>query len=320
MTGFPFYDRDAVERQLDYLGCIDAMRVAMRQFSMGAPDQPLRQIIEPAPAKMFALMPGMLAADEGFGVKVITVFPDPAREGRAAHRGLVILFDPESGEPAAMADAGAITEIRTACTTAVATDALARKDASTLGLFGCGAQAASHLRAIALVRPLADVRIWGRDADRAEAFAQVARAETGLPVRAVADPREAAAADIVTTVTSSAQPVLFRDWLQPGAHVNLVGSSYAGPTEVDTALVAATRFIVDSRRSALVAAAEFIAARAEGLIDDGHIAAELGEVLSGAADGRTASDQLTAFKSLGHIVQDLAALRYILAMDAGRLP
>ncbi|MBB4155567.1 ornithine cyclodeaminase [Sphingomonas jinjuensis] len=311
MTGFPFYDRDAVERLLDYPGCIGAMRAAMCQFSAERREQPLRQIIEPAPAKLFALMPGMLSIDEGFGAKVITVFPDLARDGRAGHRGLVILFDPESGDVAAMADAGAITEIRTACTTAVATDALARADARTLGVFGCGAQAATHLRAIALVRPLEDVRIWGRDEGRAEAFAQKAEAETGLPIRAVADPREAAEADIVTTVTSSAQPVLFRDWLQPGAHVNLVGSSYAGPMEVDTALVAATRFIVDSRRSALVAAAEFIAARSEGLIDDGHIVAELGEVLSGEAVGRIASGQLTTFKSLGHIVQDLAALRYI---------
>lgn len=311
MHDVPVFDRDAIERLLDYPGCIAAVRAAMIRFSTDAIEQPLRQIVEVAPGRLFAQMPGMLGTGEGFGTKVITVFADPDQPGRSAHRGLVLLFDPDRGTVEAVGDAGSITEIRTACATAVATDALARPDAATLGLFGCGALAASHLRAIPQVRRIERVRVWGRDPDRVRAFCAREAARTGLCIEAVDDPRAAARADIVATVTGAREPVLRGEWLAPGTHVNLVGSSYAGPVEVDTALVAAARYIVDSRRSALAAAAEFLVAKAAGAVGDDHIAGEIGEVMAGAIPGRETATQITVYKSLGHIVQDLAALRYV---------
>ena len=311
MTNPRFFDRRAVEAGLDYAECIVAVRNAMRELSLQGREQPLRQIVETAPGKLFALMPGGLGDGRPFGAKVITAFGDPCRPGRSAHRGVVILFDPQTGEVRAIADAGAITEIRTACATAVATGALARKDARTLGLFGCGALAATHLRALMLVRPIDTVFVWGRDSDKVAAFVRQAAVETGLDVRA-ADAREAAAADIVTTITGASTPVLFGDWIAPGAHINLVGSSYAGPVEVDTPLVVDSRYIVDSRPSALAAAAEFIVAKAEGAVGDDHIAGEIGEVLGGVVEGRQSPDQVTAYKSLGHIVQDLAAIELLM--------
>lgn len=317
MTHFSMFDRETVEAQLDYAECIAAVRVAMRDFSMQGVDQPLRQILETAPGKLFALMPGGLGAGQPFGAKVITAFSDPERPGRSAHRGVVILFDPDTGDVRAIGDAGTITEIRTACATAVATDALARPDARTLGILGCGALASSHLRALTLVRPIERVLVWGRDADKADAFARRAADETGLSVH-VADARDAASADIVTTVTGATTPVLFGEWIRPGTHVNLVGSSQAGPVEVDTALVARSRYIVDSRRSALAAAAEFIVARAEGAVGDDHIVGEIGDVIGGAVEGRQHPDQITAYKSLGHIVQDLAALKLLLTSTSPR--
>lgn len=311
MPDFPVYDRAAVEAALDYAGCIAAVRDAMVRFSRDAIDQPLRQIVEVAPDRLFAQMPGTLGVGRGFGTKTITVFPDMARPGRAAHRGIVTLFDPDTGAVRAIGDAGAITEIRTACATAVATDALARTDATTLGLFGCGAQAMTHLKAIPLVRPIERVFVWGRDPVRAAAFAAQAAATSGLRIDSVSDPRDAARADIVTTVTSSATPILHGEWIPPGTHVNLVGSSYAGPVEVDTSLVARSRYIVDSRRSALAAAAEFLVARDAGAIDDRHIAAEIGAVVADPALGRRTPDDVTVYKSLGHIIQDLAAVQYL---------
>ncbi|MEH3101570.1 ornithine cyclodeaminase family protein [Sphingomonas adhaesiva] len=311
MAPFPFFDHDAVVAALDYPGCIAAVREAMRRFSVEGVDQPLRQIVETAPGKLFALMPGGLGGGEAFGAKVITAFADPARAGRSAHRGVAILFDPASGAVAAIGDAAAITDIRTACASAVATGALARADATTLGLFGCGALAASHLRALALVRPLSEVRVWGRDAARVAAFVTREATATGLPLRAAGDPREAAACDIVTTVTGAATPILLGEWVREGAHVNIVGSSHAGPVEVDTALVARSRYIADSRRSALAAAAEFLVAKAAGAVGDDHIAGEIGEVLAGMVPGRESARQVTLYKSLGHVVQDLAALRYL---------
>jgi ornithine cyclodeaminase len=136
--------------------------------------------------------------------------------------------------------------------------------------------------------------------------------EVGTPVRAVAEPHEAAsAADVICTLTASPTPVLLGEWVRPGTHVNVVGSSYAGPVEIDNALVRMSRYIVDSRRSALAAAAEFLRAKEAGLIDDNHIVAEIGEILLGRVAGRRSPDEITVYKSLGHIVQDLAAVSYL---------
>ena len=314
----PFYGPEQVRAALDYDGCITAVRAAMTDFSSEGKPQPLRSIFELAPAKFFGLMPGALAAPHGFGAKVLSVFGDPAQPGRSAHRGVVVLFDRESGHLTCIADAGEVTEIRTAAASAVATDALARPDAKTLAVFGCGAQAVSHVRALVRVRRFERVLAWGRSSERAAGFAEQMQREVGIPVRAVAEAHEAAsAADVICTVTASRTPVLLGEWVRPGTHVNVVGSSYAGPVEVDHALVRMSRYIVDSRRSALAAAAEFLLAKEAGLIDDSHIVAEIGEVLLGRIPGRRSPQEITVYKSLGHIVQDLAATAYLHARAGG---
>jgi ornithine cyclodeaminase len=312
----PFYGPREVRAALDYDGCITAVRTAMADFSADGQPQPLRSIFEIAPAKLFGVMPGTLAAPNGFGAKVLSVFADPERQGRSAHRGVVVLFDRDTGQVSCLADAGEVTEIRTAAASAVATEALARPDARTLAIFGCGAQAASHVRALARVRRFERVRVWGRSVERASRFAERMGREMGMTIEAVADGREAAAADVICTVTGSRTPVLLGDWVRPGTHVNVVGSSHAGPVEIDPALVRASRYIVDSRRSALAAAAEFLLAKEAGLIDDGHIVAEIGEVLLGRIPGRRSPEEITVYKSLGHIVQDLAAVSYLYARAA----
>jgi ornithine cyclodeaminase len=308
----PFYGPQAVRALLDYDGCIGALRAAMAELTAEGKPQPLRSILEIAPDKLFGLMPGALAAPHGFGAKVLSVFADPEHPGRAAHRGIVVLFERGDGRLACLADAGEVTEIRTGAASAVATDVLSRRDARTLAIFGCGAQAASHIRALVRVRPLAEILVWGRSAEQAVRFAERMRREVAVPVRAVAEGREAAAAaDIICTVTGSATPVLLGEWVRPGTHVNAVGSSRAGPVEVDHALVRSSRYIVDSRRSALAAASEFLLAKEAGLIDDSHIVAEIGEVLLGRVPGRRSAEEITLYKSLGHIVQDLAAVSYL---------
>ncbi|MGC4250232.1 MAG: ornithine cyclodeaminase family protein [Sphingobium sp.] len=308
----PFYDGEQVRALLDFDGCIQAVREAMANFTRGSTEQPLRTIIPIAQGDLFALMPGMMEAPLGFGAKIITAYGDRDNPGRSAHRGVVVLFDRDTGMVACIADAGEVTHIRTAAASAVATDALARSDAARLAIFGCGAQAWTHAQAIARVRPLSNIVIWGRDPAAAEIFAARAQAALGIPACAKADGREAARdADIICTVTGSATPVLLGDWVRPGTHVNLVGSSHAGPVEVDHALVRNSRFIADSRRSVLAAGAEFLKAKEAGLIDDDHIVAEIGEVLLGRVAGRTSRNDITVYKSLGHIVQDLAAATYI---------
>lgn len=310
-SAFAVYAPQEVRALLDDDGCINAVRAAMAQLSAHGRPQPLRSIVEIAPTKLMGLMPGSLENSEGFGAKVVSVFPDPRRPGHSFHRGIVALFDGDSGRLECIADAGEVTRIRTAAASAVATDALARSDARRLAVYGCGAQAASHVRAITRVRTLEEILVWGRSIERATEFAARMAEAVHVTVRAVADGREAADTDIICTVTGSATPVLRGEWVRPGTHINAVGSSHRGPVEIDHALVVSSRYIVDSRRSAFAAAAEFLSAKEAGLIGEEHIVAEIGEVLLGRVPGRTSADEITVYKSLGHIVQDLAAVKYI---------
>ena len=212
------------------------------------------------------------------------------------------MFEPTEGRPVAVVDAEEVTHIRTAAATAMATGALARPDAETLLIVGTGGQARTHLQALPHVRDFRRTLVWGRDTAKAAALAAEFSAEAVPDLRAAC-----AVADVICTVTGSATPVVLGEWLQPGTHINLVGSSAPGPVEVDNALVASGRYFVESRASALAAAAEFLAAREAGLIDDSHIAGEIGEVLLGRIPARTADTDITIYKSLGHAVQDLAA-------------
>lgn len=309
-----FFDAAAVHRLLDLPGCIAAVRAAMAAFSAAGTPQPLRSITTLAPGKLFALMPGSLTAPGGMGAKVITAYAEPDRPGRSRHRGIVVLFDRDSGEPVALGDAEAITLIRTAAASAVATAALARADARRAVIFGTGEQARTHVLAMAAIRPFEEIVVWGRSYGAAAALVAELAPHVPMPLRAEADPQAAAAAaDVICTVTGAATPILLDQWVRAGTHVNIVGSSHAGPAEIDGALVARARFIADSRASALAAAAEFLIAKADGLIGDDHIRGEIGDVLNGALPGRETDGQVTLYKSLGHIVQDLAALAYIAA-------
>jgi ornithine cyclodeaminase len=306
----PYYGAQAVTRLLDYAGCTRAMREAMAALSAGA-EQPLRQILQIEPGRMFGLMPGSLPAVGVFGAKLVSVFPDPARDGRGRHRGVVVAYDVATGEVKCLADAETVTEIRTACASAAATDALARPDARVLAVFGLGVQAGSHVRALCGVRAFERVLLWGRDYDRTRARAAQLAAELGVPITAARFAREAASADVICTVTGSSEPVLLGDWVQPGAHVNLVGSSYLGPVEVDSALVAKGRYFADYGPSVLAQASELAAARQAGLVDDSHVVGEIGQVFAGTLEGRQSPEQLTIYKSLGHVSQDLAAAAYL---------
>jgi ornithine cyclodeaminase/alanine dehydrogenase-like protein (mu-crystallin family) len=307
-------DQEEVRARLTYEVCIPIVRDAMIAFSAGETRQLLRQIIPLADGRMFGVMPGALGERAAFGAKLISVCPDNFAKGIQSHQGIVLLFDPDSGAPSCIAHAGEVTAIRTAAASAVATDALARPEASRLAILGYGEQAETHLRALRHVRSIASVTVWGRSADRAQAFAARMGEETGLPVVASPDARTAVAeADIVCTVSGAAEPILMGAWVRPGTHLNLVGSSRAGPAEVDNDLVVRSRFVADSREGVLAQGAEFLNAKAAGLIGDDHIVAEIGEVLAGKIEGRQSPDQITAYKSLGHIVQDLASVQALMA-------
>jgi ornithine cyclodeaminase len=301
-------DRDEVAARLTYEVCMPLVRGAMIALSRGETRQLLRSIIPLGGGRMFGIMPGALGERAMFGAKLISVFPGNFAKDVQSHQGVVVLFDGESGAPICVVHAGEVTAIRTAAASAVATDALARPDASHLAILGYGEQGLTHARAVAKVRPLSDISVWGRSVQRAEAFAAKLGAELGLPVTAHVDVESAVTqADIICTVSNAAEPILRGAWVKPGTHVNLVGSSFAGPVEVDDDLVVRSRFIADYREGVLAQGAEFLRAKLAGLIGDDHVVGEIGQVLDGVLPGRQSPDQITVYKSLGHVVQDLAA-------------
>jgi len=297
-----------VARRLTYEKCIPLVRDAMIAFSKGKTKQLLRSIIPLSEGRLFGIMPGAMGARGTFGAKLISVFHQNFDCGVPSHQGLVVLFDPQSGAPVCVADGSAITAIRTAAASAVATEALARENACKLALLGYGEQARTHARALRRVRKIDSITVWGRSPERAQAFAEQMQVELGVPIGITKTAREAVSeADIVCTLTSATEPILKGEWLRSGTHINLVGSGYAGPAEVDNELVVRSRFIVDSRESVLQQGGEFLRAKAAGLIGDEHIAGEIGQILVGEIEGRRSPDEITVYKSLGHIVQDLAS-------------
>jgi ornithine cyclodeaminase len=302
--------------------CADAMAAVLAGHARGETYLPLRSVMIPPDAAGFmGLMPGWSrgrgAGAAAFALKAVCIMPGNPARGLDAHQGLVTLFDGETGEPTAILDASAITAVRTAAVTAVATSVLARPDATTLALLGAGTQARAHLRALAGVRAFEQVRVYAPTTAHAQDLAQQAGAAAGQVTVAASAQEAVRDADVVVTVTSSREPVLRREWLAPGAHVNAVGASSPQARELDTATVAASALYCDSRESLRNEAGEFRLAVEQGLIaGEEHVRAELGEVLAGLAAGRGDAGELTLFRSLGLAVEDLAAAQCAVAAAA----
>lgn len=302
-------DAETVRRLLPMGRCIALMRDAMMSLSNLETLQPLRQVIMLDGGRAFASMCGALGGSDMYGAKVIGVDPANRALGKQTHQGGILVFDPAENRPVALVHAGEVTAIRTAAASAAATDALAQPDASVLAVLGYGEQARRHVEAMRLVRPIREVRVWGRDAAQADLF--VAKVE-GVAARTAPDPATCVAgADIVCTVTSAVEPILDGAEIDAGTHLNVVGSSYLGPREIGDALVVRARIFGDHRSGVLAQGAEFAHARDAGLIDDAHFIGEIGEVFAGRVVGRTGPSEVTIYKSLGHVVQDLAGARFL---------
>lgn len=319
MSGLLILGREDVERLLTYRACIPLMRDAMIALSNGTTRQLLRGIIDLDHGRAFGVMPGAMGGDGPFGAKLVSVFPENFAAGKPSHQGVIALFDAATGAPVAIVDAGEVTAIRTAAATAAATDTLARADASRLAVLGYGEQAWRHIEAVSHVRTLDHVRIWGRDPALAAAMAVRVRTELGLDADGAPDVGAAVAnADIICTTTAAHDPILHDHHVRPGTHINAVGSSRAGPAELDTALVVRARFIADYRPGVLAQGAEFLNAKAAGLVGDDHVLGEIGQIMANTLAGRTGPDDVTIYKSLGHVVQDLASAAYLCrAAEAG---
>ncbi|MDH5507407.1 MAG: ornithine cyclodeaminase family protein [Anaerolineae bacterium] len=308
-------------RLLPMAACIEVMERVFASLERGAAINPLRQTMWlPEKDGLLGMMPAYLGSSQVMGVKVISVFPGNHSTEFDSHQGAVLLFDAQHGGMLAIINASAITAVRTAAVSALATRLLARPEAGDLAILGAGVQAHTHLEAMQLVRDIRRVRVWNRTRARAEGLAQDAGERHGVEVEVMESAQEAVeGAEIVCTTTASSEPVLLGEWLAPGVHINAVGSSVPFARELDTEAVVRSRLYVDKREAALNEAGEYIFAKRDQAVTASHIQGELGEVLLGEAPGRQSEQDITVFKSLGLAIEDLACADYIYkeAIEAG---
>lgn len=295
---------------------------AMITTSGGGATLPLRHAMPLDAPNMLGIMPGALAEPPCYGTKLISLYPENPAQGYSSHLGLMVLFERAHGTPSAIMNAGILTALRTAAASAVATDVLARKEASVLAIIGTGEQAEHHIAAIREVRDIRRIVVAGRSPQRAQLFIdRMAETMAGVAFTAAPNAQDAVRdADIICTVTSAKEIVLRAGWVPAGCHVNAVGASVPSLQEIDSALVKQAALFVDYRTSALAQARDIIEPIAAGEISESHILAEIGEVLGGTAQGRTSDVQITLYRSLGIAAQDLACAHYVLekARETGR--
>jgi ornithine cyclodeaminase/alanine dehydrogenase-like protein (mu-crystallin family) len=304
--------RNDLQRAVAMDQAMDAVATAFAQLSYGQAEVPLRlHVAVPAQEGLALVMPAYLAGSDALGVKALTLFPhNLARRGLPAIHAIVLLFDTADGRPLALLDGGYLTALRTGAAAGIATRIMARADAQVLALFGAGAQALPQAWAVCVARPIQRIWIVNRTRANAERLAAELRA-FGPPIPA--DVRVApsaqtalAEADVVCCATASPSPLFADADVRPGTHINGIGSYRPTMREVPAATVARARVVVDERRAAWAEAGDLVMARDEGLIDESHVVAELGELVAGHIAGRTDDWQVTFFKSVGNAVQDIA--------------
>lgn len=295
--------------------CIAVMEDALATLARGDAHQPLRSLVRaPGASGFLGLMPAYRGGKTSyFGLKEVCVFPSNPWRGLDTHLGAVLLHSGETGELLAIINASAVTAIRTAAVSAVATKLLAREDASTLAVIGSGVQARGHINSIPLVRKVREIRVFSRNRTQAESLGVTLAPSVEAAVRD---------ADIIVTATSSKEPVLLRTWIAPGTHINAVGSSVSTSRELDSAAVAASSLFVDRRESTVSESGDYLFALRDGAISEDHIRGEIGEIMIGKAKGRTSAGEITLFKSLGLAIEDLASAAFLYdkarRLDAGK--
>lgn len=300
---------------VDMAGAIDAVAGAFEELSGGRAQSPVRLALN-APGGVALFMPAYLERSGAMGAKVVSVFRDNAGRGLPAIHGLVLVLDGETGVPQAIMDGTYLTALRTGASSGVATRVLARQDATVLAMFGSGGQSRTQIQAVRTVRDIREVRIVSADAASARALADELE---GVDASVVSDPAQAVrGAHVICTATTSRSPVFPGAVVEPGTHVNGIGSYTPEMQEIDAELVRRARVVVDARDAALEEAGDLIIPIREGVVGEDHIRAELGEILAGAAPGRTTDDEITFFKSVGNAVQDVAVATLVLESAATR--
>ncbi|MCI0394738.1 MAG: ornithine cyclodeaminase family protein [Chloroflexi bacterium] len=314
-------NQQEVEALLDLDQLVQALAPAMADLSAGRVSMPQRvAALVQEQQGLLGVMPVYLPSSQTLAVKLVSVFPGNAGSGRPTHQAVVLVFDAANGAPLALLDGTYLTAARTAAGSALATQLLARPEADVLAIVGTGVQARAHARAIPRVRPVREIRILGRDPEKAGQLTTEISEGQGIPARAVASFQEAAAgAGVICAATHASQPVVLGRWLEPGTHVNSVGLHPNG-RELDDETILKSLVVVEQRAAALThlsgGANDLTWPIRDGLISEAHIRAEVGELVAGTRQGRTSPEQITLYKSVGVAVQDAVAAQLVL--DAAR--
>jgi ornithine cyclodeaminase len=316
-ASIPVFDADQVQALLPMSACIDLLTELHGSISSDELQLPLRTGVplpfEPEGTNSLLVMPGALPEPAIFGAKLLSLYPANGNSELPVIQGHVLLFDGLNGRPLALVDAASLTAIRTAAASAAATRALARPDASSLALLGYGVQAASHLEAMRCVRPITQVRVWGPNPEKAQAFA-AAQDDGNLSVQAASSAESAIdGADLICAVSAATTPIIAGHRLAPGCHLNLVGAHTATSREADGETLARARVFTEITEFALAEAGDLLLAMEEGKITQAQVAGEIGAVFNGDLAGREHDDQITLYKNLGNVAQDLAAAHHVFA-------
>ncbi len=301
LTGFE------VMQVLDMDLALTAVEDAFRAYGEGRVNMPPKAYLNLAQGDFRAMYGEIfLAHDHICGLKWVNVHPENPAQGLPTVMAKILLNDPETGLEFADLDGTHITDYRTGAAGGVAASYLARPDAAKLGVVGAGAQARTQIEAVFKVRPLKDIVIFDRHREHAEALAGVVSASYGVKVRATAEVAEAVAGmDLVVTTTPSRAPVVKREWVSPGTHINAIGADAAGKQELEPAILTAAKVVVDDWAQASHSG-EINVPLTRGQLTQEQIYASLGDIVAGKKPGRETPEEITVFDSTGLIIQDLA--------------
>ncbi len=292
--------------------CIAVMKDSLIALAEGKGKMPLRSAMMLEGSNLLGMMPSHLPNKGVFGTKIITVFPENHKKNVESHQGIVVLFDDETGSIKGIVDAVSITATRTAAVSAVATDLLANKNATTLAIIGAGHQGRTHLDAIKRVRQIDKVYVWDYYHESAIKFSKEMQARHSIEVIPYKTIKDCTInADIVCTVSLAKEPILFKDYIKKGAHVNAVGACRPQDREIASDLVASAKVYVDRMESAMNEAGDILFPISEGLITQEHIVCELGDVGLNKTLGRSNENEITMFEAQGLAIEDLACAQLI---------
>lgn len=312
MENLRYFSRQVVEEAITMSEAIELMKDAFRSLSSGEAVVPLRvNLPQPEQNAQTLFMPVYLPSAEAVGLKMVTIFRDNPGQNLPLIHGLMLVMDGTNGQPLALLDAEYLTALRTGAASGLATDWLSRKDATVLAVFGTGAQARTQVKGVAAVRSLEKVLVFGKNTAKTEAFCIEMQNTLGINVEPASQPKQLLEADIICTATTSNVPVFEHQFLKKGVHINGVGSYRPDAREIPGVTMQSAKLVIDQRSAALAEAGDVVLPIQEGLFAADSIFAELGEIVLGTKPGRTSSDEITVFKSVGNAAQDLAVASYL---------